>query len=103
MKERGVSNKRSIEMMRSLPTQEELDQNLRRLNELLGIDETDYCNIDSEEIQKRIRDRIDHQNDIIYPQRVAEGRVTPEWRRYGTRNNCSTESPNKHVNVPALI
>lgn len=85
MREHETSKRSLIEMMRRLPTQEELDQNLRHLNELLGIDEADYGKIELEDLQKRIKDRISQQNNFIYPQRVAEGKITPEWRRYASK------------------
>lgn len=64
------------------PDKAVLDRNLSKVSAALGIDEEDYKKIDTQELALRIKARIQEQDNTIYPQRLSEERVTPEWRRY---------------------
>lgn len=70
------------DFLRELSLRIRAEQSLAQANQLLGIDETDYGPIDPEEIKKRVEARIEEQNNVMYPQRLREGRVTPQWRDY---------------------
>ncbi len=62
------------------PSPKELARNLQTLNKWLGMEE-----LTTEELEERVRTRIEEQNLDILPARLAEGKVTPEWQKYARK------------------
>lgn len=81
-KERRLREHEELTLCVIPPGEAELGRNLSKVSAALGIDEEDYKKIDTQELARRIKARIQEQENTIYPQRLAEERVTPEWRRY---------------------
>lgn len=82
MKRRTEESLRADRVMGKPPSRTEIGRNMAKLNGLLDIDPEDYGNIDPQEVKSRIQARITEQDEVIYPRRLEEDRLTPEWRRY---------------------
>jgi hypothetical protein len=67
---------------KEFPSRETRAVNLEKINQLLGIEKGDYEPLPQEEIRLRIAARIKLQDEIILPERINQGRLTAEWRRY---------------------
>lgn len=63
-------------------TREEIEANMDKIDEMLGIDKGDYQPLSPAEVKIRIAQRILEQDTIIYPERLKEGKVTREWQNY---------------------
>ena len=84
-RKKHIPEGRKVDLGIRIPSQTELDANLRKLDEWLAIQRGDLEHLSPEEVQTRISVRVEEQDKEIYPRRVREGRVTSEWRSYAKR------------------